>query len=63
MNKISYVLISIGIFSLLVNCKRTETPKIKQADFVKSMRYVSIDGLWCATPETAIKYPQLSNNK
>ena len=57
MNKIKYVLIAIGFFCLLVSCNQTTNPEINQAEFVNNKHYVSIDGLWRVTPETAIKYP------
>lgn len=57
MKKIKFVLISIGIFSFLNCCKEPINTEIEQAEFLKNRRYVSIDGLWRVTPETAIKYP------
>jgi hypothetical protein len=56
-NKIKYVLVSIVILGFLISCKQSSSPKIRQAEFVNNKHYVSIDGLWRVTPETAIKYP------
>ena len=57
MDKIKYVLISIGIFVIFISCKQTLNTEIKQAEFLNNRHYVSIDGFWRVTPETAIKYP------
>ena len=58
MNKIKYVLISIGIFGFLISCKqKTINTEIKQAEFLNNKHYVSMDGLWRCTPETAYQYP------
>jgi len=57
MDKIKYGLISIGVFGLLFSCKQTVDPETKQAESLKIKHYVSIDGLWRVTPETALKYP------
>lgn len=57
MNKISLYFISIVIFGILISCKKNTKPEINQAGFVNDKRYVSIDGLWRVTPETAIKFP------
>ena len=57
MNKIKYVLISIGVFGFLISCKQTVNTEIKQAESLDNKHYVSIDGLWRCTPETALKFP------
>lgn len=57
MKKMKSVLVLIGIFGFLISCKEPINPEIKQAEFLKNRHYVSIDGLWRVTPETAIKYP------
>jgi CubicO group peptidase (beta-lactamase class C family) len=57
MDKIKYVLLSIGVFGLLFSCKQTIDPETQQAESLNNKHYVSIDGLWRVTPETAIKYP------
>lgn len=56
MDKIQYVILSIGVFGLLISCKQTIDPGKQQAESLHK-HYVSIDGLWRVTPETAIKYP------
>ncbi|MFH1118316.1 MAG: serine hydrolase [Bacteroidota bacterium] len=57
MDKIKYVLIVIVFTGFLISCNQTKKPEIDQAEFVNNNHYVSIDGLWRVTPETAIKYP------
>jgi CubicO group peptidase (beta-lactamase class C family) len=52
-----YVLIIIGFFGFLVSYKQTGSTEIKQAEFPKKIHYVSLDGLWRCTPETAYQYP------
>ena len=57
MNKIKYILLSIGFFGLVISCQQTTNTESKQGEFLYNKHYVSIDGLWRVTPETAIKYP------
>jgi len=57
MNKIKYVLISIGVFGFLICCKQTINTESEQSEFDRDKHYVSLDGLWRVTPETSIKYP------
>ena len=57
MDKIKYVLISIVFLGFLISCNQTSNTAIKQAEFLNNKHYVSIDGLWRVTPETAIKFP------
>ena len=57
MNKIKYVLIAIGFFGFLVSCNQTTNPEIKHSEFRNNKHYISIDGLWRITPETAMKFP------
>jgi CubicO group peptidase (beta-lactamase class C family) len=57
MKKIKYVLISIGVFGFLISCKQTSNTEIRQAEFLNNKHYVSIDGLWRCTPETALQFP------
>lgn len=56
MNKIKFVLITIGFIFFLISCKQANT-ETKQDESLNSKHYVSIDGLWRVTPETAIKHP------
>jgi CubicO group peptidase (beta-lactamase class C family) len=57
MDKIKYVLIAIGFSGFFISCNQTRNPETDQTEFVNNNHYVSIDGLWRVTPETAIKYP------
>ena len=57
MKKIKYVFISIAVFGLLYCCKQTINTETEQTEFLNNKHYVSIDGLWRVTPETAIKFP------
>ncbi len=57
MKKINYVLISMVVCSFLIGCKQTVNPEKKQAELLHDKHYVSIDGLWRVTPETALKFP------
>jgi len=57
MEKIVCVLIAIGFSGFLISCNQTKNTKIDQTELVNNDHYVSIDGLWRVTPETAIKYP------
>ena len=56
MIKIKYSLIAFGFICFLISCKQIKT-EIKQDEIQNSNHYVSIDGLWRVTPETAIRYP------
>jgi CubicO group peptidase (beta-lactamase class C family) len=57
MNKLKYVLIAAGLFGFLFSCIQTPNQETEQPESVTYKHYVSIDGLWRVTPETAIKYP------
>ncbi|WP_036985074.1 serine hydrolase domain-containing protein [Prolixibacter bellariivorans] len=57
MNKATCVFIAIGVFIFLTGCQPTGRPEAKQAQPVHNKHYVSIDGLWRVTPETALKFP------
>lgn len=57
MKKINSVLMSIGIFGFLISCKEPIKTGIEKTEFLKTIHYVSADGLWRVTPETAIKFP------
>ncbi len=57
MKKLKYVLIVFGFFGFLFSCNHTINPETEQPESVTNKHYVSIDGLWRVTPETAIKYP------
>ena len=57
MKKMKFVLISLGIFGFLISCNESINTGIKQAEFLQNNHYVSIDGHWRVTPETAINYP------
>jgi CubicO group peptidase (beta-lactamase class C family) len=57
MNKINYTLISIGVICLLTSCKQNIKTEIELNEFPNKVHYVSIDGIWRVTPETAIKFP------
>ena len=51
MNKLKIALLTIGFFGFLMSCK--QNPTVKQA----VQHYVSLDGLWHVTPETALQFP------
>lgn len=57
MQRTILVLLSIVIFSLLISCKQTENTETNQAELTDEKHYVSIDGLWRCTPETAVQFP------
>lgn len=57
MNKATCVFMAIGVFAFLTGCQPTGRPEAKQAQPVHNKHYVSIDGLWRVTPETAMKFP------
>lgn len=57
MKKIKFVFVTIGLFISLISCRQTPNPELKQDATQKHERYISIDGLWRVTQETAIKYP------
>ncbi|MCF8366059.1 MAG: beta-lactamase family protein [Bacteroidales bacterium] len=57
MKKIKFVLLSFVIFGFLISCRQTISPETKHTEFVNKEHYVSIDGLWRVTPETAIQFP------
>lgn len=57
MKNITYAMLSIGVFGFLINCDHTVNTGKKQADYLNDKHYVSIDGLWRVSPETAIKFP------
>jgi CubicO group peptidase (beta-lactamase class C family) len=57
MKKINSVLMSIGIFGFLISCKEPIKTGIEKTEFLKTIHYVSADGLWRVTPETAMKFP------
>ncbi len=57
MDKIKYIFISFGFFVFFISCKQTSNTEKKHPEFLNNKHYVSIDGLWRATPETTIKYP------
>jgi CubicO group peptidase (beta-lactamase class C family) len=57
MNKTKYLLISIGIFGFLISGKQATNTEIKQSELLNDTHYVSIDGLWRCTPETASQFP------
>ncbi len=57
MNKIKHVLILIWVLLFLTCCKQSVNTEIKQGECASDKHYVSLDGLWRVTPETAIKYP------
>ena len=56
MNKINYTLISIGVICLLTSCKQNIKKETEKTEFPDKVHYVSIDGLWRVTSETAIKF-------
>lgn len=57
MKKAQYIIILIGVSVLLISCKQAINPEINQTKVADNQRYVSLDGLWRVTPETATKYP------
>lgn len=59
MKRIIYGLIITAILSFLVACTQTQNSQteIDKNEMQKSEHFVSIDGLWRVSPETAIKYP------
>ena len=57
MDKIKYVLLSIWVLGFFISCKHPISTETKKAGFPNKKHYVSIDGLWRCTPETAYQYP------
>lgn len=57
MDKTKLAFIFYGLFVFLTSCKQAISPEKQQPKLPVYTHYVSIDGLWRATPETATKYP------
>ncbi len=57
MNGLRHFLVSIMILGFLISCKHTLNPEFKQTESLNDGHYISMDGLWRISPETAIKYP------
>ena len=57
LNKMKYALAAILVFGLLISCNNAVNTEGPGAELPNIKHYVSIDGLWRCTPETASKFP------
>ena len=58
MNKANSIILSIVIFVLLIGCNKI--PEASRSRIQNKVDYVTIDGLWKCTPETALKLEDLT---
>jgi hypothetical protein len=57
LNNSRIIILSVTVLGFLISCNRNSNTEIEQSKFSIQKKYVSIDGLWFCTPETALEFP------